>query len=113
MQECDDVFYINEEEIIHKLKQYSAKIEIKNLSQTKDTRYMDYLFTLLILMVAVTTVVILAKRIASHTFKCKNCSEEFNISWTKVIVTEHSDNEYMLVCPCCKTKGWCTEQLTK
>ncbi len=32
MQECDDVFYINEEEIIHKLKQYSAKIELKNLS---------------------------------------------------------------------------------
>lgn len=31
MQECDDVFYINEEEIIHKLKQYSAKIELKKL----------------------------------------------------------------------------------
>ena len=71
---------------------------------------MEYLFTLLIPAVAVTVVVILSKRIASHTFKCKHCSKEFRIKWSKVIVTEHSDNEYMLVCPHCKIKGWCTEQ---
>ena len=74
---------------------------------------MEHLFTVLIPIVAVAIVVILAKRIASHTFKCKHCSTEFSIKWHKVIVTEHSDNEYMLVCPCCNTKDWCTEQAKK
>ncbi len=74
---------------------------------------MEYLFITLILIVAVTIIVILAKRIASHTFKCKHCSKEFNIKWSKAVVTEHSGNEYMLVCPYCKTKDWCTEQLIK
>lgn len=31
-------------------------------------------------------------------------------SYAKVVATEHSDNEYMLVCPYCETKDWCTEQ---
>ena len=74
---------------------------------------MEYLFTVLIPIVAVAIVVILVKRIASHNFICKQCSKEFNIRWSKVIVTEHSDNEYMLVCPYCETKGWCTEQPKK
>jgi len=71
---------------------------------------MEYLFLALIPIAAVATIVILAKRIASHTLKCNHCSKEFHIKWFKVIVTEHSDNEYMLVCPHCKTKNWCTEQ---
>ena len=71
---------------------------------------MEYLFAALIPIVAVVIVVVLAKRIASHTFKCKHCSEEFGIKWFKVIVTEHSDDEYMLVCPNCKAKDWCIEQ---
>lgn len=74
---------------------------------------MVYFFAALIPTIAVAIVVILAKRIASHTFICKQCSKEFCIKWSKVIVTEHSDNEYLLVCPYCKTKGWCTEQQKK
>ena len=73
---------------------------------------MEYLFTLLIPIVSMTVIVILSKRVALHTFKCKHCSKEFRIKWSKVIITEHSDNEYMLVCPHCKTKDWCTEQTT-
>ena len=71
---------------------------------------MKYLLTALILIAAATIIVILARRVASHTFKCKHCSREFNIKWSRVVVTEHSDNEYMLVCPYCETKDWCTEQ---
>ena len=71
---------------------------------------MKYLLTALILIAAAAIIVILARRVASHTFKCKHCSKEFNIKWSKVVVTEHSDNEYMLVCPYCETKDWCTEQ---
>ena len=71
---------------------------------------MKYLFTALILIAAAAIIVILARRVASHTFKCKHCSKECNIKWSKVVVTEHSDNEYMLVCPYCETKDWCTEQ---
>ena len=74
---------------------------------------MEYLFDVLIPIVAVAIIVIIAKRIASHTFKCKHCSNEFNIKWSKIVVTEHSGNEYMLVCPYCNTKDWCTEQSKK
>ena len=74
---------------------------------------MESLFAVLIPIAAVTIVVILSKRIALHAFKCKHCSKEFNINWLKVVVTEHSDNEYMLVCPYCKTRDWCTEQPIK
>jgi len=71
---------------------------------------MKYLLTALILIAAAAIIVILAKRIASHTFRCRHCSKDFNIKWTRVVVTEHSDNEYMLVCPYCETKDWCTQQ---
>lgn len=71
---------------------------------------MEHVLTVLIPAIAVTIVVISAKHIASHTFQCKHCSKEFKIKWSKVIVTEHSDKEYLLVCPYCKTKDWCTEQ---
>ena len=71
---------------------------------------MEYLFAVLIPVVAVVVVVMLAKRIAEHTFRCRHCSRVFNIKWASVIVTEHVDDEYMLVCPYCKIKDWCTEQ---
>lgn len=71
---------------------------------------MEYLLIFLIPTVAAAIIVILAKRIAAHSFKCKHCSKMFHIKWTKVIVTEHSENEYKLLCPHCKTKDWCTEQ---
>ncbi len=71
---------------------------------------MGYIFAVLIPIIAVAIIVILAKCIASHAFKCKHCSKDFNIKWPKAIVAEHSGNEYMLVCPYCKTKDWCTEQ---
>ena len=74
---------------------------------------MEYLFAVLIPVVAVVIVVVVAKRIASHTFKCTHFSKEFKIKWSKVLVTEHSGNEYMLLCPYCNTKDWCTEQPIK
>ncbi len=74
---------------------------------------MEYVISVLIPIIAIAIVVILSKRIASHTFKCKHCSEEFNIKWSRVVITEHSGNEYMLVCPHCKTKDWCEEQQNK
>ena len=74
---------------------------------------MAYLLTALIPLAAMAVIIIFAKGIAAHSFKCKHCSNEFNIKWSKVLVTEHSGNEYMLVCPHCKTKDWCTEQPTK
>ena len=71
---------------------------------------MEYFFIALIPIVAAAIVVLLAKRIASHTFQCKHCSRAFQIKWSKVIVTEHFGKEYLLVCPYCNTKDWCTEQ---
>ena len=71
---------------------------------------MEYLFTALIPIIAVTIIVMLAKHIAAHRFKCPRCGEEFHIQWQKVIVTEHSGSNYMLVCPHCKAKGWCAKQ---
>ena len=71
---------------------------------------MEFLFIALIPVVSAVIVVILARRIASHTFKCNNCLKDFRIKWSRVLTAEHSDGEYMLVCPHCKTKDWCTEQ---
>ena len=71
---------------------------------------MEYLYAVLIIMAAAAIVVLLSKRIASHAFKCKHCSGEFYIKWPKVIVTMHVGKEYKMVCPDCKTKGWCTQQ---
>ena len=70
---------------------------------------MALFFTILIPVLAMASIVVLSKRIASHTFKCKHCSKEFHIKWSKVPVTKHFGNEYMLECPHCKTKDWCTE----
>ena len=71
---------------------------------------MAYLLTALIPLAAITTVVILAKRIATHSFRCKHCSNEFRIPWAKVLVTQHLEDEYLLECPFCKIKDWCTQQ---
>lgn len=71
---------------------------------------MDFLLIALIFIVATAVVVLIAKSTALHKFKCRHCSEEFNITWPKVIITEHSGGEYKLACPFCKTKDWCTEQ---
>ncbi len=71
---------------------------------------MDFLLIALSFIVAAAAVVLIAKNIASHKFKCMHCSKEFRINWFKVIITEHSGSEYRLVCPFCKTKDWCTEQ---
>ena len=71
---------------------------------------MEHLFTIMIPVIAVAIIVILVKRIAGNTFKCKHCAKEFHIKWSKVLVTEHSGDEYLLICPHCKTKDWCKEQ---
>ena len=69
-----------------------------------------FFFVVLIPLFAIAIIVLVAKHIASHSFKCKHCKKEFYIQWAKVIVTKHNGNEYMLYCPHCKTKDWCTEQ---
>ena len=74
---------------------------------------MEYLFSALVPALAVAIVVIVAKRIASHVFRCRHCSNEFYITWSKVAFTEHSGNEYMLKCPYCKAKDWCVQQRGK
>ena len=51
---------------------------------------MDYLLIALILIMAIVVVVLIAKSISLHKFKCKHCSNEFNIKWPKIIITEHS-----------------------
>lgn len=71
---------------------------------------MNYLFVILPFVIAVIVIVVVARKIASHSFKCKHCSKEFHINWSRVIMTEHSGREYRLECPFCKTKDWCAEQ---
>lgn len=68
---------------------------------------MEYFVAGLIPIIAAAIVILLAKRIASHSFECKHCAGQFRIQWPRVIITEHSGNEYKLVCPHCQTKGWC------
>ena len=71
---------------------------------------MYILLTGLVCITALAIVILSAKNIASQKFICKHCSKEFRIKWTKVTITEHSGNEYMLTCPFCNIKDWCTEE---
>ena len=71
---------------------------------------MEYLFALLIPALAVAVVIILACRIASHDFRCKHCKSTFRIKWTRVLRTVHSGDEYMLICPHCGVRDFCTEE---
>lgn len=70
---------------------------------------MELLCTISIPVTAVVIIVMVSKSIASHTFQCKHCSGMFRIKWVKVLTARHMDNEYLLVCPHCSTKNWCTQ----
>lgn len=71
---------------------------------------MDFILIALIFVAAAAVVVLIAKNIASHKFKCRHCSKDFYVKWPKIIVTEHSDSAYRLVCPFCNVEDWCAEQ---
>ena len=71
---------------------------------------MEYWIAILIPILAVAVVVICAKGAAAHLFRCKHCGKSFSIPWTKVLVTEHSGDEYRLTCPHCSTKDWCAQE---
>lgn len=73
---------------------------------------MDYFLIIFIFVAAAAVIVLIAKSIASHTFKCSHCSKAFYVTWPRIIITEHSGNAYRLTCPFCKIKDWCTEQST-
>ena len=70
---------------------------------------MEYWFTALVPIAALLVIVVAAKQIAAHAFLCQHCSKEFYIKSSKVLITKHLGAEYMLICPHCKTKDWCTE----
>lgn len=74
---------------------------------------MEHLVTVLIVAVAAVVIVMVAKRLASHPFRCEHCSKEFRVKWTRIMITAHVGNQYKLVCPHCKTKGWCERQTKK
>ena len=46
---------------------------------------MAYLLAVLIPLAVIAVIVIFAKGIAAHSFKCKHCSKEFRILWAKVL----------------------------
>ena len=71
---------------------------------------MEHFFTVLIPILAAAVVILVAKRIASHPFRCRHCSETFRIKWQRVLLAKHMEKEYLLACPHCKIKDWCTEQ---
>ena len=71
---------------------------------------MEFLLTALIFIAAAAIVVLAAKHVASHEFKCKHCSTTFHIKMSRAVLAEHSGDSYKLVCPHCSTKDWCMEQ---
>jgi len=70
---------------------------------------MELLIIVLIFAAAAAAVILIARKIASHRFKCRHCSGEFRVNWPRIIITEHSASEYKLVCPLCGAKDWCRE----
>ena len=74
---------------------------------------MELFFTFIVPIAAEVLIAFLVIRIASHTFLCRECGKKFRITPLRVLFTEHSDKEYLLVCPHCKKKGWCEEMAPK
>ena len=72
--------------------------------------YMEYVFTIMVSVIAVVMIVVVSKKIASHAIVCRNCSKQFYISWKRMLVNKHIDNKYLLVCPHCKMKDWYIEK---
>ena len=57
---------------------------------------MEYWIALLIPILAAAVIVLLAMRVASHSFQCKHCAGQFHIRWPRVLITVHSGSEYKL-----------------
>ena len=71
---------------------------------------MEYVFTIMVSVIAIVMIVVVSKKIASHAFVCRNCLKQFYISWKRMLVNKHIDNKYLLICPHCKMKDWCIEK---
>ena len=74
---------------------------------------MEYIFAALVPVIAAAVIILIAMYVAAHSFRCRHCGRTFRIKWTRVLITEHSDNEYMLTCPHCGERDFCTEQSVK
>lgn len=70
------------------------------------------LITCIPLICAITVIYFICRKTAGNSFRCNYCSKEFTIEPSEVLITIHYDNEYMLKCPHCNKKGWCSEQNT-
>lgn len=65
-------------------------------------------FVLLMVAAAAAVIAAVAYRLSRCRFTCKSCGGVFRISWRRALWVQHFNEEYILCCPHCSKKGWCT-----
>ncbi len=68
------------------------------------------IFVAAIFALAVGVIILFARKLSQCVFTCKGCGTEFNICWCRALWVQHFNNDYILLCPGCGKKGWCTAQ---
>lgn len=68
-----------------------------------------WLGAVLSVLLLLTALVIWQARILSRRrFWCRACGRLFRLPWTKLLFRQHIQEDWLLRCPYCGEKGWCT-----
>lgn len=65
-------------------------------------------FVILMAAAAAAVIAAVAYRLSRCRFTCKSCGGVFRISWRRALWVQHFNEDYVLRCPHCGKKGWCT-----
>lgn len=65
-------------------------------------------FVILVVVMAAAVLGAVAYRLSRCVFTCKGCGGAFRIAWRRALWVQHFHEEYILRCPHCGKKGWCT-----
>lgn len=66
------------------------------------------LYISLVILLAIAAMLLVSYRLSRCTFTCHNCGQSFFIRWRRALWVQHYNRDYILRCPHCGKKGWCT-----
>jgi len=70
-------------------------------------------YVVAMIVFAVGLITIFACSLSRCVFTCKSCGGEFMIAFRRALWVQHFNSDYILNCPICGKKGWCTARRTK
>lgn len=70
-------------------------------------------FVVIMMGAAAAVIGAVAYRLSRCRFTCKGCGGVFRIPWRRALWVQHFKEDYILRCPHCGKKGWCTAKRTE